>query len=275
MAAIHQLSWNTILVLSCVQGFQTYNIERQAQRIDDLEFKLLTEGHQRRADIFDLRKIIETLEMRLNDLEGEFENHSDPRNTTKKTLVMTCKNTHRAATCESFKRLSVFLGYLKKGFQDEKAISARTRRSVAMIGSAIDSLEDNTEIISMNIERINGLLEHVSNTVNESRDSLKYLTDEFRIFPHVMDQIVTIKDTLNILQEAVSRPKSCLQLLQRGHTTSGLYKIYPGTWTETIKVNCCIVGLEFNGPVNTINVMSNLSIYLTALVLGRLRPLRG
>ena len=257
MAAIRQLPWNIMLILSCVQGCQSYNIERQAQRIDDLEIKVLREGHQRRTDIYNLRKIVEKLEMHLNDHEVEFGNHNDPRNTTKET----CNDTNRAATCESFKRLSDFLGYLKKGFQNEKAISARTRRSVALIDNAIDSLEDNTENLNLNIEKINGLLEHVADTVNESVGSMKYLMDEFSTFRLVMDRIDLIKDTLNIHQIAVSRPKSCLQLLQRGHNTSGLYKVYPGTWTKAIEVNCCIVGLEFNGPVNTIKLMSSRSIF--------------
>ena len=34
-----------------------------------------------------------------------------------------------------------------------------------------------------------------------------------------------------------------------------------------------LVGLKFNGPVNIIKVMSNRSVYITTLILGRLSPL--
>ena len=34
-----------------------------------------------------------------------------------------------------------------------------------------------------------------------------------------------------------------------------------------------LVGLEFNGPVNTVKVKSSQSVYLTTLFLGRLSPL--
>ena len=36
-----------------------------------------------------------------------------------------------------------------------------------------------------------------------------------------------------------------------------------------------LVGLEFNGPVNTIKVMWSRSVYQTTLFLGRLRPQSG
>ena len=40
-------------------------------------------------------------------------------------------------------------------------------------------------------------------------------------------------------------------------------------------VNGCLVSLELNGPVNINKVMSNQSVYLTTLFLGRLSPLNG
>ena len=40
-------------------------------------------------------------------------------------------------------------------------------------------------------------------------------------------------------------------------------------------VNVCLVSLELNGPVNINKVMSNQSVYLTTLFLGRLSPLNG
>ena len=36
-----------------------------------------------------------------------------------------------------------------------------------------------------------------------------------------------------------------------------------------------LVGLEFNGPVNTIKDMMSWSVYLTTLFQGRLSPLNG
>ena len=36
---------------------------------------------------------------------------------------------------------------------------------------------------------------------------------------------------------------------------------------------CSLVGLVFNGPVNTVKVMLSMSVYLTTLVLGRFSPL--
>ena len=54
--------------------------------------------------------------------------------------------------------------------------------------------------------------------------------------PQMTDAINEVKSLLNNYMQSVSRPKSCSELLQRDHTTSGLYKVYPGTWTEGIQV---------------------------------------
>ena len=36
-----------------------------------------------------------------------------------------------------------------------------------------------------------------------------------------------------------------------------------------------VIGLKYNGPVNTIKVMLSWLVYLTTLFLGRLSPLSG
>ena len=45
------------------------------------------------------------------------------------------------------------------------------------------------------------------------------------------------------------------------------------TWVYTVCSDRSLVGLEFNGLVNTIKVMSSRTDYLTRLYLGRLSPL--
>ena len=42
-----------------------------------------------------------------------------------------------------------------------------------------------------------------------------------------------------------------------------------GPSCDLLRIDICLVGLEFNGPVNTIKVMSSRSVYLTTLFLGR------
>ena len=50
--------------------------------------------------------------------------------------------------------------------------------------------------------------------------------------------------------------------------------IFSGSNKKTINTIQLVV-LELNGPVNTIKVMSSMSVHLTTLFLGRVSPLSG
>ena len=55
------------------------------------------------------------------------------------------------------------------------------------------------------------------------------------LLPNLLAELEKIQQTTPLCAEE-KRPRSCLELLNDGHTMSGVYEIYPKSWTQPIKV---------------------------------------
>ena len=211
------LCWKIIVIILWIKGCCGYDTAfRQAQRIDELEIKLIRDRKHVRQDLFNLRLTVMEIEKLLNVTLGEALNHDDEPSTDDTNTVE-----------EAVKLCTERIEYLKNGFRKEKFLNARTRRSVEKLNTALEFLHQHADRTEKETKDMNVVLERFSHTMDTSVNTLGLL-----------QEIVTnVKDVVNEDKLDRVRPKSCLELLQRGHDVSGLYHIYPGTWTKAIEVH--------------------------------------
>ena len=217
MMASPLLCWNIIVIIVWMQGAHGYHsLLSQAQRIDELEIKFIRDRKHVWEDIFNLSSAVRKIENQLNSTPGEMLNHDEKPSTN-----YTITGDEAAKLCtERFE-------YLKNDFRKEKFLNIRTRRSVEKLNTALEFLQQHADRTEKETEDMNVVLEHISHTMDTSVNTLGLL-----------QEIVTnVKDVVNEDKLDRVRPKSCLELLQRGLDVSGLYHIYPGTWTKSIEVH--------------------------------------
>ena len=210
----------------------TYDLQRLTQRVDDLELKLLREGQYRRADLSELRDTIKKLEATLPQEfgAGNGANENDTERLSSNEVSME----------DSLLKISAYSQHLKHlttGFQTEKELNKRNRRHVAEIEKVLDSLEGNTVVVSDDLAKVLTLIKNIETVTNENADDINGISGYANLIPSLMEGIKNIKESINTHRQDLSRPKSCLELFKRGHVTSGLYKVYPGTWTQPVEVN--------------------------------------
>ena len=209
---------------------EMYDLQRQAQRLDDLEIKLLIEGKHRRADIFELRAKVAKLDF----FQNSYRDVEDRPESLEHEKQSDSGNTHSDSdSLEIFHNL--YQNFIK-GFKVEKALNARTRRHITEIGNELISLKDDKEKHGEKFEQVKSILNRIDSATNETAAINKALINQIQKMPQITDAINEVGTLLDNYMQSVSRPKSCSELLRRGHTNSGLYKVYPGTWTEGIQV---------------------------------------
>ena len=219
------------LWLTCFNVCYMYDLQRQSQRLDDLEIELLNEGKHRRADIFELREKVEKLESFLkSNSVGEYTPGTTGQE-NKSENDLTPLGSKFLRECPSMYQS------LLTGFKVEKALNVRARRHMTEIDAALTSLQQNTRTaVTDNMEILKVGITRVENTSSEILTNTRQLASHTEKLPQLTDGVEKVKTLLDNYIQNVSRPRSCSELLQRGHTSSGLYKVYPGTWTEGIQV---------------------------------------
>ena len=214
----------------------TYDLQRLTERVDNLELKLLREGQYRRADLSELRDTIKKLEATLHDLipqefgAGNGANENDTERVSSNEVSME----------DSLRKIFAFSQHLKHlttGFQTEKELNKRNRRHVAEIEKVLDSLEGSIVVVADELAKVLALIKNITTVTNENASDINEISGYANLIPSLMEGIENIKESINIHRQDLSRPKSCLELYERGHVTSGLYKVYPGTWTQPVEVN--------------------------------------
>ena len=212
-----------------------YNLQRQAQRLDDLETRLLNEGKYRRDDIFKLREKVEKLESFLKANTSAVENKngaSDNENNL--------DNEDSQTDNDVVENISRMFTSLFNGLKSEKVLNARARREVAEIGAILASLQHDTKTSIDNMEILKSGINRVENLTLETMTRNMEMISQSEKIPHLTADVNDVKTLLDNYVRNASRPKSCYDLLRRGHTTSGLYTVYPGTWTDGIQV-CSLI----------------------------------
>ena len=206
-----------------------YDLQRQAQRLDDVEMKLLNERKHRRADIIELRDKVVKLEsfVKSNNV-GEHTSGTSRRENKS-------ANDHTPLGSKFLEEFPSMYQSLLRGYKVEKALNVRTRRHMSAIDAALTSLQQNTRTAMIdNMEILKVGLTRVENTSSEILTYTRQLDSQTEKIPQLTDGVEEVKTLLDNYIQNVSRPRSCSELLRRGHVTSGLYKVYPGTWTEGI-----------------------------------------
>ena len=239
------LCWNIIVIILSIKGCCGYDTAfSQAQRIDELEIKLIRDRKHVREDLFNLRRTVMEIEKLLNGTLGEALNHDDEPSTDDTNTVE-----------EADKLCTERFEYLKNGFRKEKFLNVRTRRSVEKLNTALEFLQQHAGRTGKETKDMKVVLEHISHTMDTSMNTLELL----------QDIVTNVKDVVNEDKLDRVRPKSCLELLQRGHVVSGLYHIYPGTWTKSIEVHVVtrIVAIK-RKPFEPVQEISNNVVCATS-----------
>ena len=137
---------------------EMYDLQRQAQRLDELEIK----GKHRRADIFELRAKVaklETFQNSYRDVEDrpeslENDKQSDSGNTP--------------SDCDSLEIFPNLYQNLMKGFKVEKALNVRTRRHITEIDNELNYLKDDKGKLREDFGQIKNMLNRIDIATNET-----------------------------------------------------------------------------------------------------------
>lgn len=242
-----------VIVLYSNTG-NSFKLTKVFEKLDDLELDVVTERTERRKSFRKIEHSLENIEGRLNISlaqegysGGEILQIEKKLNDIKEQLGTT-----------KLAEISKTFQLLRKGFNAEKKQSLRFRRRVSQIEDVLALLSYNSEALTRNMvaffedlrdsntimkemyENTSDALLHVTGILDSM--SSKIVNSVSSVFETTINE--TIKDYYHYIRQAImfprckvpQKPNTCLDLIQCGHTQSGVYSVdLEDQETEVIK----------------------------------------
>ena len=206
-----------LLILTTITEGKQPN--RLKQRLETLELKFLTESVHMRNEINNLEDALDRIEVRFNESNVEGPSGID---------IARIGNEYWMDEKESqINEISDKLRILGKGFSDEKMLNSRLRRHLSDSENTINDLHAALKEIHGGILAVLTKLENKHGDIDDIRDALIKISEDSDSVLQMTENVNLIKGMLESANEEEDRPRSCLQLLQNGHTSSGIYNVYP------------------------------------------------
>ena len=241
--------YGIILTLIVIRLAMAMQQQRLFRKLNELDLKIQRENILRREEINALHAMFERIEERLNSSLSTTDQSIDSQD-------------DKAEDGDSIREVLEEFHYLKKGFKDEKKLASRLRRHVSQINNTMNQIiykmNKNMEQTLNTIGMAQVSLDETTNDTkdlitgqNELRTSMKTFHDGLERhanetkqlienmekelkethcgqIPQLPDDLVKTETTMNPILKGRDGDvfyKSCLELMRKGYSTSGVYDI--------------------------------------------------